>query len=74
MAHVFHRLYCVFFFVRFKKEILCPDLPLEKKKQVKEPFINRQVGQYLNRLSDLLFQMARMAQHAEGQTDRFKDE
>ena len=32
----------------------------------------RQVGQYLNRLSDLLFQMARIAQHAEGNDDRFR--
>jgi len=33
---------------------------------------DRQVGQYLNRLSDLLFQMARIAQHAEGNDDRFR--
>ena len=32
----------------------------------------RIIGRYLNRLSDLLFQMARYAQYFEGKEDRFK--
>jgi len=33
---------------------------------------DRIIGRYLNRLSDLLFQMARYAQYFEGKEDRFK--